>query len=382
MSLTLGGLAPAAAQSESAGPVWATSSAPAPPAISAKAAFVLDATAGTPLYALNPDEQREPASLTKVATALVVLRHADLDELVDIQEDDLADPSESQVGLTAPDQLTVHDLLYGLMLPSGNDAARALARFVGGKLPGGESDPRAAFMQAMNDLTAELGMTKTVFRNPAGVHDPEHLSSARDLATLTATALQDATFAEIVATPDYTLVSALNPDRTYYVTSTNSLLADGTVDGVKTGTTLEAGGCLITSSTIGNNRIITVVLGATVYVDAEGAPKSDDRFSDVRTILSTLPSDYQWIDPAQSASVPGLADELAAWETELQPGGSIPLPVARTGEFTYRLVLGPPGPPNSEVGRIVFFVGSDRLGEQPVFQAEAAAARTEPRVAA
>ena len=365
-----------------AGAVVVDRVAPPPPPITAEAAFVFDATAGAALYELNPDERRPPASLTKIATALVVLQRARLDEVATVGEEDLADLTESQVGLIAGDQLTVGELLYGLLVPSGNDAARTLARHVGGSLPGGDADPTGAFVAAMNDLVAGLGLVNTTFTNPSGIHDPAHLSTARDLALLAARAMEQPIFAEIVATASYVLVSALDPAQVYPVVNTNRLLLEGLVAGVKTGTTLEAGGCLVTASTIAGNRVISVVLDATVYVDADGAPKSDDRFTDIQTILASLANDYVWVDPADPASVPGLADEMAAWQIGLEPGRLVPLPVAQTGDVRYRLVLGPPGEPNAEVGKVVFFVGADRLAEQPVYQTgTTVAARLAPAAA-
>jgi len=342
--------------------------APEPPALQAEAAYALDATIGTELYAINADERRAPASLTKVATALVVLERGDLDESVTIEEGDLADESESRVGLEAGDSLTVRDLLYGLLIPSGNDAGRALARHIGARLPDGDADPIAAFVAEMNAVVASLGLPNTRFANPTGLDQDGHYASARDLARLTAAALADPLFAEIVALPEATLESRLRPDG-YYVTTTNALLAEGAVEGVKTGTTERAGGCLISALTIGENRVVTVVLGSPVETTAEGRTESLARYDDTRAILGALREDYRWLDPAQAQEVEGLSEELAAWEAELPDGPDIVLPAERAEELRYRLVLGPPGEPDAEIGRVLFFVGGDLLSERPVVQA-------------
>jgi D-alanyl-D-alanine carboxypeptidase len=165
------------------------------------------------------------------------------------------------------------------------------------------------------------------------------------------------------------LVSVSNPAQVYSIATTNELLLEGLVGGVKTGTTVEAGGCLITASTVAGNRVIAVVLGSPVVFDEEGDPTSPARFQDARAILAAVLNDYLWIDPATAATVPGLEQELAAWEAALRPGSAVPVPVARAAELRYRLILGPPGPPNSQVGEVVFFLGSERLATQPVFQA-------------
>jgi len=116
--------------------------APAPPPVTAAAAYVYDATSGTALFALDAEEPRPPASLAKIATSLVVLENGNLDDEVTIEEGDLVDETQSRVGLLPGDVLTVRDLLYGLMIPSGSDAAKALGRHVGAALPPAESgDP-------------------------------------------------------------------------------------------------------------------------------------------------------------------------------------------------------------------------------------------------
>jgi D-alanyl-D-alanine carboxypeptidase (penicillin-binding protein 5/6) len=180
----------------------------APPPLTAQAAFVVDASVGTELYALNPDEPRSPASLTKVATALVVVEQADLKAMVTIIEEDRVDLQESHVGpdgLQVGDSLSVRDLLAGLLIPSGNDAARALARHVGGQVLGGEPSPaeaRAAFVAEMNRMVGEMGLRQTRFTNPTGIDDPgQHYSSARDLAILAAKAMENGLIREFVATP-------------------------------------------------------------------------------------------------------------------------------------------------------------------------------------
>ncbi len=354
-------------------PSGADDPVPAPPeGVSAQAVFVIDATAGTPLYSLNPDERRAPASLTKVATALVVLEHASVDDVVTIEAGDLVDPSESHVGLVDGDRLTVRSLLYGLLVPSGNDAANALARHVGASLSGaggsGSSDARAAFIAAMNELVVSMGLTNTAFLNPSGISENGHFSSARDLETLTARAMLNPTFAEIVATVKTDLVSEADPILVYPIATTNDLLLEGLVSGVKTGTTSEAGGCLITSSAINGDLILGVILGSATVPDDQGNLKSPARFDDARTILSAIPADYEWIDPTDPATFEGLYQELAAWQAGLKGGTAVVVPIARRDELRYRIVLGPPGSPDAEVGKVVFLVGNDRLSEQPVFQ--------------
>ncbi len=162
------------------------------PAIDAAAAFAIDIDAGTELFALNPDQRLPTGSTVKLATALVVTSHAGLEETVVIDASDQVDITiYSHMGLFVGDTVSVQQLLYGLLLPSGSDAARALARHVGAKLAGDgvAAEPaRAAFFTAMNELAAGLGAQNSRFVNASGDDDPNQFSSARDLAIL-ATAL-------------------------------------------------------------------------------------------------------------------------------------------------------------------------------------------------
>ncbi|HEU0116937.1 MAG TPA: serine hydrolase, partial [Thermomicrobiales bacterium] len=195
--------------------VSATFAPMTPPTLSAKAAFAIDATAMTPLFAVSPDVRLPPASLTKIATALVVLDHAQLDERVTIAQEDLVPPDQSQVGLVAGDELSVGDLLIGLLVPSGNDAGLALARYVGHKLDPAAADPSravAAFVDAMNQKAAALGATNTHFVNPSGIDAPNHFSSARDLAALTIAGLANPVFRQDISTAKAVLASRVRAD--------------------------------------------------------------------------------------------------------------------------------------------------------------------------
>lgn len=171
----------------------AVTAIPTPPKTTAKSMFALDVTSGQPRFALNADQHRAPASLAKMAGGLVVV-HAivqgliTVDDPVTIHAADVVDPNVySHMGLVAGDTVTVEQLLYGALLPSGDDASRALARYVGAKLSDGDpgsGDPTAAFVQAMNQLAQSLDQWNTHFANPDGLDDPAQYTTARDLATL------------------------------------------------------------------------------------------------------------------------------------------------------------------------------------------------------
>lgn len=342
-----------------------------PPAISADAVFVTDISTGTELFAVNADEPLPPASLTKIAAALVVLERANLDESVEIQEEDLVSAEESQVGLVAGDRLTVRDLLRGMLIPSGNDATLALARHVGAAAIGESAAPDRAvaeFVAMMNAKAAELGATSSHFVNPTGVDAPDHVMSARDIAVLTKAALQNSLFSEIVATTTAVLDSELRPEG-YAVTTTNQLLAEGVVTGVKTGTTPKAGGCLVTSFAVGPNQVVAVVLGSDVGEATDGSQDASARFAETRALLDAVKADYLWLDPTSPGVVPGLAEELSVWEADLATSDLLPVPARSADQVRYRLILAPPATPESPVGEVQFFVGEQLLSERAALQA-------------
>jgi D-alanyl-D-alanine carboxypeptidase (penicillin-binding protein 5/6) len=243
-----------------------------PPSITARSAMVWDATRRIELHAKAPDARVIPASTTKILTALLVLEGGRLERIVRIERADVTLPDDvSRMG-TAPgdelapgDLLTIEDLLYGMLLASGADAARAAARAVGETLPGGQAgDPLARFVREMNARVAALGLVNTRFANPDGYEEDGHYSSARDLLTLTDRALANPTFAAIVATTTSTRRTR-DGRKTFALENTNQLLRTRAgIHGVKTGTAgvnLEWE-CLIAAQWTPAGRLLTVVLGS------------------------------------------------------------------------------------------------------------------------
>lgn len=200
---------------------------------------------GTVLEALNPDEPMLIASTTKIMTALVVLEHCGLDETVCVTAEQTAVEGSSAY-LMAGASYTVEGLLYGLLLASGNDAACALAEHTAGSIEG--------FAALMNEKAAALGLLNTHFSNPHGLNDPEHYSSARDLALLTAAAMENETFSRIFAARSY---SAQGMEYSNH----NKLLdlCEGCIGG-KTGYTKAAGRTLVSCVQRGDLRLICVTL--------------------------------------------------------------------------------------------------------------------------
>ncbi len=343
-----------------------------PPSTTAKAVFVTDATSGTELFARDPDTPLPPASLTKLVAALVVVERAKLDEKVEIVQEDLVDAEESQVGLVDGDVLTVHDLLVGMLVPSGNDATLALARYVGGQTlsePYTPAQAVGAFVSLMNSKAKDLGATASHFANPTGIDADGHVMSARDVANVAEVVLQDPVIAEIISTPSAVIPSEKRPEG-YGVTTTNLLLQEGIVQGGKTGSTPKAGGCLVTAFAIEKNEIITVVLGSDIQESADGAQVNTARFDDTRTLIDAARSDFLWMNPGEPGVISGLTDELAVWDVELTTGDLLPVPAGSASQIRYRVVLSPPGNPQSKVGEVEFYVGDRYLSGLPTIQLE------------
>ena len=230
--------------------VESASSSVEEPKINARAAIIYDRTTKQIIWGKNENEKRAMASTTKIMTALIVLENSNLSDVVTISKK-AAGTGGSRLKISTGDKITVNDLLYGLMLRSGNDAAVALAEHVGGSIKG--------FAELMNKKAKELGLNNTNFVTPHGLDNENHYTNAYELAVLTDYALNNETFAKIVNTKS-TSININGNTRNIY--NTNELLGymQG-VNGVKTGFTNGAGRCLVTSCTRDNNQIITIVLG-------------------------------------------------------------------------------------------------------------------------
>ena len=238
-----------------------TGAPPGAPKLDASSWALIDADSGLYLAGKDPDEQVPIASTTKIMVALVALDEgANLDEKVTVSEDaaSYAGSVYSNVGLYPYDQVSVKDLLTAALVPSGTDAIYALAEHLGD----GSVDE---FVGKMNDKAKELGLKNTHYENPAGIDDPENYSSARDLAKIARVTMKYPEFREIVAQPEATISTQ---DREIQIVNTNLLVVPnsgydyGPATGIKTGTSLGAGACLVASATSGDESYIAVLLDA------------------------------------------------------------------------------------------------------------------------
>lgn len=223
------------------------------PVINSKRYAVYDRMSGTVVYGLDENKESAMASTTKIMTSIIVLENVEnLNEIVTINKD-AAMTYGSRLGLKQNDKLSVNDLLYGLMLRSGNDAAVALALHVSGSIE--------EFAKLMNEKAEELKLVHTHFVTPNGLDNPDHYSTAFELAKLTDYALKNSKFCEIVKSKFANItINGVNKQ----IKNTNELLftsMDG-IYGVKTGFTFNAGRCLISAIKKNNMDLIIVVLGA------------------------------------------------------------------------------------------------------------------------
>ena len=315
--------------------------------LTAKAFLLYDVDAAKTLFARNTDQALPPASLTKLMTALIVLEKGDLQASVTIQGADLV--GGSTMGLQVGETVTVEQLLWGLLMPSGNDAATALARQTAGSVE--------AFVKRMNERAAALGLKQSHFVNPQGIDADNHFSSANDLLILTRKNWEFPLFQKIVGTATTTVAG-------HTLRNTNELLEKlpGT-NGVKTGTTDNAGECLVASIQQGQHQIISVVLG------------SSSRYSDTLTLNQLYQANYVWMD--------GNLHEMAVLNRLYAPDGTLwylratgapPSLLLRRGDSakleTYRLLQLPPvGQPwqsGMTVGVIEWRLGDQMINTQPL----------------
>lgn len=242
------------------------------PKINSRIAVVYDRNTGEAIWGKNEYQRSAMASTTKIMTAIIVCENANLDDEV-IVSAKAASTGGSRLGLKKNDKITVRDLLYGLMLRSGNDAAVALAEHVGGDIQG--------FAKLMNDKAEKLEVANTHFVTPHGLDNPDHYTTAFELAKITDYALSNETISKIVGTKYYTIT--INGYSKALI-NTNELLGNVSgIYGVKTGFTGNAGRCLVTSIKRDDIDVIIVVLQADT---------KKDRSKDTLKIIDYIFSNY------------------------------------------------------------------------------------------
>lgn len=257
-------------------PVFADNSEVEELELNARIALIYDRASGRVLYEKNGDKQTPMASTTKIMTAIVVLENTNLKDIVTIDSKS-ASIGGSRLGLKKDDKVTINDLLYGLMLRSGNDAASALAIYVGGSIQN--------FADMMNNKAEELGLTNSHFVVPHGLDNEGHYTTAHELAKITDYALKNETFKKIVSTSNTTISINGNLKQ---INNTNKLLNSVSgVYGVKTGFTNGAGRCLVTAWEKNDMDIITVIIGADT---------NNLRTTDTKKLIEYVEKNYELVN--------------------------------------------------------------------------------------
>lgn len=357
-----------------------------PPDVTAQAVYVMDTTSGIPLYSKDPDERRPIGSVVKIMTALVTMKWVENPDeaTVEIIDYDMVDQTVwSNMNLEVGDTLTVTQLLYGLLLPSGGDAANALCRYVGGIISNVTAHPDIAcqsFVSEMNTLAAELGLDNSRFTNPDGADSEHSYSSAQDVYMMTEALMQDSMLMNIIQNPAYRFFTADDPPKEYAKDSTLAQYLDGGAQGIpgvvggKTGTETQAGGNVAAIREVngGANSVVIVVMGATMEWDANGVPSVDTRWDDVRSIVTAMDTQFSWTDPSSAGVIPGLSEQLMVWDVTFQSPPAIPVPSTGDINIGFQMQVGPVVNSGEPAGTLFLYYGDTPVGDLPLYQADIA----------
>jgi D-alanyl-D-alanine carboxypeptidase (penicillin-binding protein 5/6) len=333
--------------SQIAGPLAAS----AAPAVTGQAALLMDPVNGQVLYEKNADERIYPASTTKILTAIIAIESGKMDEKVTIPlEASLVEGSA--IGLQEGERIPLGDLLYALMLNSGNDSAVAIAYHLGGSIDG--------FTGIMNKKAAAIGAVNTHFNNPNGLPDSSHYSTARDMALIARYAMQNPEFRDIVATKVKN-IERNDPEAQTYLGNHNKMLwnYDGAI-GIKTGYTDDAGQCLVTAAARGGRELLAVVMkseGANIWTDSTSL--LDYGFNDFHAVVLSEAGIFA-ADAPVKYGVPKTAPVVTGNIM------SYSFPVGSHPEIRQEVMLDKkitaPASAGSIAGELVFFAGGMELG--------------------
>jgi D-alanyl-D-alanine carboxypeptidase (penicillin-binding protein 5/6) len=325
------------------------------PNLVGEAAVLMDAETGTILASRNPEQRLPMASTTKMMTALIALERGQLDETVTVSEE--AAYQEGSSMYTSPGETyTLEEMLYGLLLNSGHDAAWAIAEHVAGSVP--------EFVELMNEKALELGATNTHFANPSGLPDPEHYSTARDLALIAQAALARSDFSRLVATKAQEVPWPVKGENKLLINHNRLLWRYDGADGVKTGYTNEARQCLVASATREERRLIAVILkseGNSVWTDAEKLLDYGFANFENRTLVRAGES-------LASAPVKGGESEEVSLMTAADLTVTLPKGAGEEVEKTVEVLgeLEAPVAAGHQAGELVFSLAGEEIGRVPL----------------
>ncbi len=324
-----------------------------------EAYVVLDLDSGRILYSRNPDERLFPASTTKTMTALVAYENGKTNEIIRVTKE-AAQTGESSVYLKEGEQRTLDELIRAALVRSANDACVAIADGVAGSIP--------RFADLMNAKVKQLGLKNTHFVNPHGLHNPQHFTSARDLA-LIGRAFTQVPYLNSVVRQKTTVIGGNALIKSRFLKNRNQLLARwAACDGIKTGSTKEAGHCLVASATerdprTGKNwRLLSVVLkskGNFTYLDTEYLLEQAFKSFSPRTVVK--PNETLWQGDIKGGAFP--LEAVATHSVE------IPLRSDEVGHLSKKVDLLPlPAPlkKGQPVGTVTYFANGQRLAQIPL----------------
>ena len=296
--------------------------------MTAYAAILIDARTGRILYEKNPDQKLMPASTTKMMTCILGLENAADDDIVSVDKRAVGEDG-SAIYLNEGDQIKMSELLQATMLASGNDGAAAVGYYIG-------QGSMEKFVEMMNDKAKSIGAVNTHFNNPHGLTDPNHYTTARDLAKIAAYCYKNPKFRKIVSTKEQQISWVSPADRKDIYGSTNRLLWNyDDVTGIKTGYTDAAGGCLVASAEKNGSSLIAVVLKTS---------DSRARFTESRALLDF---GFKQIASQQTVDTDKLTDTVyvhngTVSEITVKPVQDFTYPVMKhekAEDFTYKLNL-------------------------------------------
>ena len=325
-----------------------------------KAMVVIEPNTASVIESFNENERLPMASTTKIMTAIIAIENnSDLEKIVSAPREAVGIEGTS-IYLRKGEELSIRDLLYGLILASGNDSATALAIVTSGS--------EVEFVELMNDKAKELGLQNTHFTNPHGLHDEDHYTTALDLAKITAYALKNETFREIVSTKRHT-IGATEFTKERFLKNKQKLLFDEELNsgelqitGVKSGFTPEAGRCLVTSGYKGDMNAVCVVLNC------------PDMFEESKKLIENALNDFSYeliVEPytylSNLAVKEGDIDSINVF-TEM----SFSYPIKKGGEsevktyLEYPQEITAPISENQEIGRVVVTIDEEEKFSAPI----------------
>lgn len=300
------------AQEEDSDDAW-----PEAPEILSSSVLVMDSVTGAVFYSLNADEKVSPASTTKLLTCLIALEYCSLDETITYSETavDLIDRA-SNIGAVAGEEMSLEDCLYGLMLPSGNECANAIAEHISGSIDD--------FVELMNEYAAELGCTNTHFSNPSGLYASDHYTTAEDMYLIAQAAFANSTLVDIISQTTYT-IAATNMSEEREV-STSNLLIDSTstyynstVVGGKTGYTSQDGRALVILSENDNMHLICLFFDCIDYYGV---------FTDAQSMLDYVYNNFSIVNISEQEI--RFSSAFSGAQVELDSTASIVIPNSMT----------------------------------------------------